>query len=82
MTEPEVKEERCNEYEFDGYSLVHVLDSDIWELHFYDEEEGELSTYVENTSFDEESELFEKLGFTREVFDRILGFEESKNEES
>lgn len=77
-----LKEENCNEYEFDAFSLVHNLTDNNWELHFYDEAEGELFIYVENNSFDEEEELFNKLGFTKEIFDRILSFEESKNEEN
>ena len=74
----EIKEERCNEYEFDNYSLVHVLDTDRWELHFYDEEQGELYICIEDTSFTEEEDLFSQLGFTEEIFNRILKFEETK----
>lgn len=75
--DPEIKEESCNEYEFDEYSVVHNLTLEKWEFHFYDEDEGELFTYIEDTSFDEESELFDRLGFTKEVFDRLISFEEN-----
>jgi hypothetical protein len=73
---PEIQQETCNEYEFENYSLVHNLTAGKWELHFYDDEEGELFTCIEDFSFEEESELFARLGFTKEVFCRILSFEE------
>jgi len=80
MNEAEITEETCNEYEFENYSLVHILDTDSWELHFYDEEEGELFICIENTSFDEEADLFTRLGFTKEIFDRIIQFEEHRED--
>lgn len=76
--EPEICQEKCNEYEFENYSLIHVLDTDKWELHFYDETEGELYIYIEDSSFIEEEKLFSQLGFTKEIFKRILTFEETK----
>lgn len=72
-----VEEETCNEYEYENFSLVHNLTGKTWELHFYDEEEGELFIYIENTSFEDESELFSKLGFTKELFENIIKFEEA-----
>ena len=77
--EVDLKEETCNEYEFGTYSLIHVLNTDMWELHFYDEDEGELFTYIKLTSFDEELELLDKLGFTKEMFEKLIQFEENRD---
>lgn len=74
----EIKEEVCNEYEFESFSLIHNLTTDKWEFHFLDDEEGELFTYIENNSFEEESDLFSEHGFTREMFDKITDFEVGK----
>jgi len=73
----EIQEECCNEYEFENYSVVHNLTSGKWELHFYDEDEGELFTYIKLTSFDEELELLDELGFTKEMFQKLIQFEEN-----
>lgn len=75
---PEIQCENCNEYEFSGYSVMHDMTNERWELHFQDEEEGELFIYLGTTSFDEEQELFERLGFTKELFEKIIKFEENQ----
>lgn len=79
MIEEIIKEEICNEYEFDKFNLIHNLTENNWELHFYDDEQGELFIYVENNSFEEETDLFSELGFTKEIFNNIQHFEENKN---
>lgn len=75
--DPIIQEESCNEYEFENYLIVHNLTSGKWEVHFYDDEEGELFTYIESTSFEEESDLFDRLGFNKDVFDKLVSFEEN-----
>ena len=73
-----IDEENCNEYEFDKFSLVHNLTKQNWELHYFDEEEGELFIYIDSTSFEEEKDLFLELGFTKECFENIINFEDNK----
>lgn len=74
-----IEEEICNEYEFEKFSLIHNITKEKWELHFYDDEQGELFIYIENTSFEDEKELFSKLEFTKEIFDKMISFEENNN---
>lgn len=74
-----VEEEVCNEYEFEKFSLIHNLTKQKWELHFYDEDQGELFIYLENTSFEDEQELFSEIEFTEELFKNIIEFEENNH---
>jgi len=77
--DPEIKEEICNEYEFDSFSLVHNLTEDVWEFHFLDDDEGELFICIENNSFEEEAELFSRFGFKKEMLDKVIAFEENRS---